>query len=304
MDRLQAMQAFVRVVDTGSFTRAADSLGVPRTNVTTTIQFLERQLHVRLLNRTTRSVSMTPDGVAYYESCVRILADIDETEAAFRQDVRGPKGRLRVDMPPSYGRLVVLPRVAEFRARYPDIELLLGMTDRLVDLAQEAVDCVIRVGGLQDSSLVARRIASYQSVICAAPSYLKQYGEPRSVEDLPSHQAVQYFSNKTGRNMDWEFVVDGAVTPIKVNGMVAVNDAEAYMECALQGLGLVQPPRFMAHPYLQSGALQEILPEVATSSVPISIMYLQNRHLSPKVRVFVDWIAEVFASCELFGSAH
>ncbi len=301
MDRFQAMQVFTRVVDANSFTRAADSLGLPRTTVTTTIQNLESLLQVRLLNRTTRRLSLTPDGAAYYERCVRILAEVDETEASFRSVAGGPKGRLRIDVPASIGRLILIPRLCEFYTRYPDIELVIGMSDRPVDMVQEAVDCVIRVGELQDSTLVARRIGSFQFVTCAAPNYLDRHGEPRTIEDLQDHRAVHYFSSRTGRTIDWDFVVDGFITEVKVKGVVSVNDAEAYVACGLQGFGLIQAARFMVLPYLESGELREVLPQWTSSPMPISVVYLHNRHLSPKVRAFVDWVAELFGRCSLLS---
>jgi LysR family transcriptional regulator for bpeEF and oprC len=301
MDRFQAMQVFIRVVDANSFTRAADSLGLPRTTVTTTVQNLESLLQVRLLNRTTRRLSLTPDGAAYYERCVRILADIDETESAFRNVARGPKGRLRIDTLPSIGRLILIPQLCEFYTRYPDIELVIGMGDRPVDMVQEAVDCAIRVGELRDSTMVARRIGTFQTVTCAAPSYLERRGEPRSIKDLEDHQAVHYFSSRTGRVIDWDFIVDGNATEVKVNGVVAVNDADAYVACGLQGFGLIQAARYMVMPYLESGELREVMPQWTPSPMPISVVYLHNRHLSPKVRAFVDWVAELFGRCSLLS---
>jgi LysR family transcriptional regulator for bpeEF and oprC len=301
MDRFQAMQVFTRVVEANSFTKAADYLALPRTTVTTTIQNLESLLQVRLLNRTTRRISLTPDGAAYYERCIRILADLDETEASFRNVARGPNGRLRIDVPPSIGRLILIPRLCEFYGRYPDIELVIGMGDRPVDLVQEAVDCVIRVGELRDSTMVARRIGTFHSVTCAAPSYIERHGEPKSIEELEHHRAVHYFSSRTGRTIDWDFIVDGTPTEVKVPGVVSVNDAEAYVACGLQGFGMIQPARYMVMPYLESGQLKEVLPQWSPSPMPISVVYLHNRHLSPKVRAFVDWVAELFASCPLLS---
>jgi len=301
MDRFQAMQVFTRVVDANSFSRAADMLGLPRATVTTIIQNLEALLGVRLLNRTTRRLSLTPDGAAYYEHCARILGEVEETEASFREVARGPKGRLRVDVPSPIGRLVLIPRLCEFRARYPEVELVIGMGDRMVDLVREAVDCVIRVGELQDSTLVARRIGAIQLVSCATPDYLERHGVPRRIEDLAQHEAVQYFSPRTGRNFDWDFVVDGQALPVEMRGSVSVNDMDAYIACALQGFGMIQAARFTVLPLLESGALVEVLPDLVPAPMPISVAYLQNRHLSPKVRAFVDWVAELFGACPLLG---
>lgn len=301
MDRFQAMQVFVRVVDSNSFTRAADSLGLPRATVTTAVQQLENLLQVRLLNRTTRRISLTPDGAAYYERCARILADVEEAETSFREVSRGPRGKLRIDVPPPIGRLVLIPRMCEFHSRYPDIELAIGMGDRPVDLVRESVDCVIRVGELQDSSLVGRRIGTMETVTCASPDYIDRHGEPRVLADLQHHRAVHYFSSRTGRIYDLDFVVEGEVTEVKVPGKVSVNDSDAYVASSLQGFGLIQPPRFMVQQHLQSGALREVLPQWRPSSMPISVVYPHNRHLSPKVRAFVDWAAELFGRCPILG---
>ncbi|EGK72347.1 Uncharacterized HTH-type transcriptional regulator yhjC [Methyloversatilis universalis FAM5] len=301
MDRFQAMQVFVRVVDSNSFTRAADSLGLPRATVTTAVQQLENLLQVRLLNRTTRRISLTPDGAAYYERCARILADVEEAETSFREVSRGPRGKLRIDVPPPIGRLVLIPRMCEFHSRYPDIELAIGMGDRPVDLVRESVDCVIRVGELQDSSLVGRRIGTMETVTCASPDYIDRHGEPRVLADLQHHRAVHYFSSRTGRIYDLDFVVEGEVTEVKVPGKVSVNDSDAYVASGLQGFGLIQPPRFMVQAHLQSGALREVLPQWRPSSMPISVVYPHNRHLSPKVRAFVDWAAELFGRCPILG---
>lgn len=301
MDRFQAMQVFVRVVDANSFTRAADHLALPRTTVTTIIQNLEKLLNVRLLNRTTRRLSLTPDGAAYYERCVRILADVEEAEAAFMDASRRPRGKLRIDTPAAIGRLILIPSLCEFHQRYPDIELVIGMGDRPVDLVQEAVDCVIRVGELKDSSMVARRIGMFEGITCAAPEYIESHGEPQTLEDLGDHVAVHYFSSRTGRVIDWDFMVDGQSVEVKMRGVVSVNDADAYMACGLQGFGLIQPPRYMALPYLQTGALKEVLPAWKPKPMPISVVYPHNRHLSPKVRAFTDWAAEIFSRCPLLS---
>lgn len=301
MDRLQAMQVFTRVVDTNSFTRAADTLNLPRASVTTIIQNLESFLGVRLLQRTTRRLNLTPDGAAYYERCVRILADIEETESAFADGAKGPRGKLRVDMPGSIGKMIVMPALPEFRQRYPDIDLMIGLGDKPVDLIAEGVDCVIRVGTLQDSSLVARRIGVFQGVTAASPAYFERYGEPQALEDLEKHIAVGYFSTRTGRVKDPSFIVNGQTVDVKMMTSVAVNDAEAYLACALENLGVIQIPRFMALPHLRAGRLREVLPQWQPLPKPISAVYPHNRHLSPKVRVFVDWVAELFERCPLLS---
>jgi len=297
MDRLQAMEVFTRVVEVSSFTKAADNLNLPRATVTNTIQALEAHLGVKLLHRTTRRVNVTEDGAAYYERCVRILAEIEETEGAFTHARITPKGRLRVDMPGAIGKMILLPSLSEFRERYPDIELMLGMSDRPIDLIQEGVDCVIRAGSLPDSNMIARRIGSMKMIQVASPEYLARYGEPETIADLERHVCVNYFSSRTGKNMDVSFIVDGQSVDVPVTGMVSVNDAEAYVTAGLMGLGIIQPARFMVRELLAAGALREILPHLQSEAIPISVMYPQNRHLSQKVRVFVDWVVELFGRC-------
>ncbi|HZH56509.1 MAG TPA: LysR family transcriptional regulator [Burkholderiaceae bacterium] len=301
MDRFQAMQIFTRVVDANSFSHAADSLGLPRSTVSSTIQRLEQNLGVRLLNRTTRRLSLTPDGAAYYERCTQLLAELEDLEASFRDVTRGPRGRLRVEMKASIGRLILVPALCDFHARYPDIELAIGMSDRAVDMVREAVDCAIRVGELQDSSLVARRIGTFESITCAAPSYLERHGEPLTIDDLEGHRAVHYLSDRTGRIVDWSFMVDGRQRDVQVKGMVSVNDGEAYVKCGLKGFGMIQAPRYMVAPYIESGELKEVLSQWTPPPLPISVVYLHNRHLSPKVRVFVDWVSELFQQCPLLS---
>ncbi|MFD1561710.1 LysR family transcriptional regulator [Paraburkholderia silviterrae] len=293
MDRLMAMQVFTKVVEMNGFARAADALGVPPASATTLIQKLEAHLQVRLMQRTTRRISLTPEGAEYYERCVRILEDIDETEDSLTHTAKGPRGKLRVDMPSSLGRVIVMPRIEEFRARYPDVELMLGFGDRPVDLIQEGVDCALRVGQLEDSSLVARRLGALTTMTAASPAYLERYGEPHSLEALEQHIAVQYFSNRTGRIAGLNFMVDGKSTDMKMNGTLAVNDADAYVTCGVNGAGIIQAPWFMLLSHLEAGELKEILTPWKVRPMPLSAVYPHNRHLAAKVRVFVEWIAEL-----------
>lgn len=295
MDRLQAMQVFTRVVDANSFTRAAETLAMPRASVTTIIQNLEALLGVRLLHRTTRRLSLTPEGAGYYEHCIRILTEISEADASFQVGNRKPHGALRVHMPSLLGRRVVLPALPEFHERYPDIELQFGMSDRPVDLVRDGFDCEIRVGPLEDSSMVARRVGVMNRVSCASPAYLEKFGEPRTLEELEQHRAVN-FAYALGRPMPWIFLIDGKLHEIRMNSIVTVNDSDAYVSCALEGFGLIQPTLFSVIPHLMDGSLVEILQGVYPKPKPISIVYPHNRHLSMTVRVFADWIADLFAS--------
>ncbi|SRR6266581_1789661 len=298
MDRLLAMQVFVRVVEANGFTRAAESLQMPKASVTTLIQQLEGRLGIKLLNRTTRHVSVTADGAAYYERCVRILGDVEETEQALGKVRRAPAGRLRVDVPAAAGRHVFAPALPSFFERYPDIRLEMGCTDRPVDLLEEGVDCVVRGGLLPDSGLVARRVGELEMVTCATPGYLDRYGTPQTPADLARHRHVNYFSSKTGRILEFDFARNGERLAFVADGPVAVNDGDAYVALGRAGLGIMQVPRYMVRKDLADGRLLAVLPEWHSDPLPVHVMYPQNRHLSAKVRVFVDWVAEVFADLQ------
>ncbi|SMG59746.1 LysR family transcriptional regulator [Paraburkholderia susongensis] len=302
MDIVQAMKVFARVVETNSFTRAAETLDMPRARVTVTVQALEARLKTRLLQRTTRSLNLTPDGAAYYERCVRVLADIDDIESSLLGKQRTPRGRLRVDMPGALGRLVVMPALGSFHEQYPEIDLVLGLGDKPLDLVQEGIDCVVRIGTLQDSSLVARRIGIYQAVTVASPAYLQEAGTPETLAELVNHRTVNYYWSRTGRIMPLTFEANGEVVEVKMRGSIAVNDAEAYLGSALNGFGIVQGARFMALPYLESGALVEILAQWKPTPLPISAVYPHNRHLSSSVRAFIDWITGLLRDSPLFAS--
>lgn len=298
MDKFQAMQVFTRVVDCNSFSAAADALQMPRSSVTTIIQNLESHLKVRLLNRTTRRISVTPDGAAYYDRCSRILADVEDSETSFSAAI-SPRGKLKVDMPGSISRLIVVPALDDFHSRYPDIDMMLGVSDKPVDLVQEGVDCAIRMGYLPDSTLVARRIGASEFVTVASPDYLTRYGDPKSLSDLDGHIAVNYFSSRNGRIVEMDFVVDGKPTEVRMRSKLAANDGDAYLQCGLQGLGLIQVPYFLALEHIHAGTLVEVLSQWRPAPFPIWAVYPQNRHLSPHVRVFVEWIAERFEECHL-----
>ncbi|VVD77611.1 LysR family transcriptional regulator [Pandoraea commovens] len=299
MDKLQAMLVFTKVVETKSFAGAADSLSMNRSSVTTMIQQLEAYLKVGLLNRTTRRISVTPDGASYYERCVRVLAEIEETESSFSA-ISIPRGRLTVDVPGTLGRLLLVPALDEFHRRYPDIDLMLGVGDRHVDLVQDSIDCAIRIGQLQDSTLVARRIGAAAFVTVASPGYLKAYGTPSTVDDLGRHVAVNYFSN--GRILQMDFLVDGQAIETRLPSHLAANDGDAYLQCGLRGLGLIQVPRFLAQSHIDAGDLVEVLPAFRPVPLPVSVVYPQNRHLSPKVRAFAEWVTELANKCPLLSS--
>lgn len=293
MDRLLALQTFARVVELGGFTKAGDSLQLPKTTVSDLVQSLEARLGVRLFQRTTRRVTVTPDGAAFYERCSRILADLEEAEASVMQARIAPKGRLRVDVPGAFGRLFVIPALPQFLARYPDLRLELGTGLRPVHLLEEGVDCVVRVGEQPDSSLVARRIGTLSFICCASPEYLREHGVPRTPEDLSAHRCVNFMSNRTGRVLDWEFVRDGRKVQLTLDGVLAVNDHDAYVVAGVMSLGIVKVADYVVRSYLESGQLTQVLADWTAAQVPISVMYPQSRHLSAKVRIFVDWVSEL-----------
>lgn len=288
------MQVFVRVVETGGFTRAADVMNMPKATVTTLVQNLEAHLGVKLLNRTTRRVSVTPDGAAYYERCVRILTDVEETENVLARAKSTPHGRLRVDVSGAFGRRLLIPALPEFFARFPEIRLEVGCSDRPVDLIEEGVDCVVRAGEQPDSTLVARRLGMVEFITCAAPGYLEQYGTPKHPDDLAQHRFINYFSAKTGRFFEWEFTRKDERIVLNLTAHVAFNDAEALFVAGVAGLGVMQTGEILARDALKHGALVRILPDWQTDSLPLYVMYPQNRHLSAKVRAFAEWVAELY----------
>ncbi|RUR39337.1 LysR family transcriptional regulator [Vreelandella populi] len=293
MDRLQAMQIFARVVEMHGFSKAAENLSIPPSTVTRAIKELENFLGVKLLQRTTRHLNLTPDGSLYYENCRRLLADLEALESSFPGSAGQARGKLRVGITASMARLFVLPAIKTFQARYPDIELTLTVSDRTVELVPEGIDCVIRAGVPQDSAtLVARRIASFEWVTCASPEYLKAHGEPHSLDDLKDHHAVGFLTGHQGRSMDWNFVVNNEERTVRMAEHLIVNDTDSYITCGLEGLGLIRAASYMVLPHLKSGQLQRVLGEIQAPAVPISIMYPHNRHLSPTVRAFVDWVIE------------
>ena len=294
MDRFDAMRIFTRIVELRSFTQAAHDLGYPKATVTHAIKQLEARLRVRLLQRTTRQVTPTLDGEAYYQRCVRLLADLEETESVFTSAAQQPAGKLRVDLHATLAMHFVMPVLDRFCARYPLIELEIGMGDRLVDLVREGVDCVLRVGELGDSSMVARRVALLEQLTCASPAYLAAHGTPRTLADLDGHRAVNFFSAQTGKVWPFDFRLDGQRHSVTLPGTVSVNNADAYHACCRAGMGLIQAPRYHLEQALATGELVEVLAPLRPDPLPVSVLYPHHRQLSPRVRVFADWVAGLF----------
>jgi LysR family transcriptional regulator for bpeEF and oprC len=300
MDRFLAMKVFARVVEAGSFSKAADALRLPPASVSRTLQALEAHLGARLINRTTRSISITEDGEAYYERCVRVLGEVDDMEASLSHSKLSPKGNVKVSLPTVMAKNTIIPALPEFFAAYPDIGVELLLTDRQVDLVEEAVDCVVRVGAVGDVGLVAKRVGAYTQITCASPGYIEKHGEPVSLDDLEEHLAVGYVLNNSGRVRNWEFVVDGETRIVAMKHKIAVNDGDSYIAAGVTGLGLIQSSSYTLDPLIGSGALREVLKEYPSYPRVVSVLYASNRHQPRRVRVFIDWVAELYGRLPSF----
>ncbi|MET0310790.1 MAG: LysR family transcriptional regulator [Burkholderiaceae bacterium] len=297
MDQLQSMRVFARVVEAGTFTKAAESLDMPKGTVTKLVQHLEARLKVRLLNRTTRRVMVTPEGAAYYERTLRLLNDLDDIEASMSNAQAKPSGRIRVDVGSSVARLIIIPALPDFYAKFPDIQLDLGVSDRPVDMVTENVDCVLRAGDLTEQSLVARRIGNIGLVTVASPEYVKRRGMPSHPSELDreGHHTVNFFSARTGRPYPHEFFKEGEQVEVSGRYQLSVNESNAHVAAVLAGLGIGQTAAFAAARHIASGEMVEVMPDWKRPPLPIYVVYPPNRHLSAKVRAFVDWAAALFA---------
>ncbi|KQZ22834.1 transcriptional regulator [Mesorhizobium sp. Root552] len=296
MDRLDAMRLFTRVVERRSFSQAATDLAIPRSTATQVIQKMEERLGVRLLQRTTRTVRPTLDGEAYYRRCTTILDDVENADAAFRDT--SPRGLLRVDVHGTLARHFLLPALPEFLEAYPGIQLHMSEGDRLADLVREGIDCVLRVGAPQDSDMIARRVAVLNEVTVASPDYLARHGVPMSVDALrDGHRMVGFHSSATGGLLPLQFTVHGEIQSLTLPATLTVSAAESYVTAAGLGLGLIQVPRYHAEAALASGELVDVLPAHPPSSTPVTLLYPSSRQLSPRVRIFIDWVAKQFTAC-------
>jgi len=295
MDRITAMSAFVRVVEAGSFTKAADTLNVPKPAVTRLIQGLEADLQVRLLQRTTRSVTVTAEGATYYERVVRLLGDLADIESTAKQSLAKPSGRIRVDAGAAVGTMVILPALPEFYNSYPDVQVDLGIGNRNVDLIAEGVDCAIRAGEIAEQFLVARRIGEFHFVTCATPQYLAAHGTPAVPSELQNgHSTIGLMSTRTGRSMPFRFAKDSEHVEMSPPHRLLVNDTNAYLAAGLSGLGLIQAPGYSVQSALDAGQLVAVFEDWRTTANPIHVIYPPNRFLSAKVRVFIDWTVTLF----------
>ena len=295
MNPLNAMQIFVRVAELASFTKAADSMGLPKTTVSTSVQQLEALLGVRLLQRTTRKVEMTQDGRAYYERCTDLLTDLEELQTMFQRGAQALSGRLRVDMPSGMARNFIIPELPRFLSAHPQLDIELSSTDRMVDVVREGFDCVLRVGALGDSSLIARPLGRLRIINCASPAYLKEFGTPRKLGDLTRHHLIHYVGTLGAKSPGFEFFDGTAYRSLAMPGIVTVNNSDAYQACCIAGLGLIQAPAIGLRHLLEQGALVEILPKLRAEPMPVSLLYPHRRNLARRVQAFLNWVAETLS---------
>ena len=295
MDQLLCMRVFARVVEQGSFVRAAEDLDLARPTVTIAVAQLEKRLGVRLLHRTTRRLSLTDEGRAFYQGCVRILDDLAETEDALSAARSSPRGRLRASVPNALIHQAFLPALPGFLARYPELGVELVLTDRAVNMVEEGIDCAVRAVNIpDDSTLVARHIANVKWLTCASPRYLKAHGTPRSVADLERHNCIRFISPSTGRQTDWRFDNGKEQLNYAPRGNFGVTSLEGAVAAAAAGIGIAQVSDVLAMPELRARALQPLLIEWAAPGPSLTVVYPSSRYLTAKVRAFTDFVAEVF----------
>ncbi|MEX3019664.1 LysR substrate-binding domain-containing protein [Kluyvera sp. STS39-E] len=292
---IEYLNIFIQVVEQGSFTRAADILQIHRPTVSKAILQIEDDLGVKLIHRTTRKLSVTAEGEAFYHRAKLVLAEVNDMIASFSPTLP-PKGRLRLDVPLSLAHAILIPHLKHFQSLYPDIEVVLVSSDKKTDLITEGVDCLVRLGVLQDSSFISRRLGEIRMVTCAAPSYLQQHGRPETLAELEHHRAINFFSDHSRDVMEWKFIEDGNVVSLRPAGSMLVDNSDILLSCGLAGLGIIQATFDALAPHIASGTLEEILTQYPPVSKPVSVMYPDRRYLPPKVRVFIDWFSEVLTA--------
>lgn len=288
------MQVFTRIVDSGSFTQAAKEMKISRASATSMLKQLEKSLGVRLLHRTTRSVNPTADGRFYYHRCQNILSEVSETEDILLQVAAMPRGQLRVDLPNTFSRMEVIPRLTGFCETYPDVELVLSAGDRVINLVEESVDCAIRIGKLSDTSLVSRSLRSLPQVTCVSRRYLDQYGNPEGVDELEGHQCIEYRSSSSGEVEPLEFSLSGELRKVHLPVTVSVSNGDSYVAACEAGMGIIQIPEYHIRQQLDEGSLVEILPNIRPPSLSLSVLYSHHSHMKPALRVFIDWMVTHF----------
>jgi len=295
VDNLGDIVTFVRVVSAGSFVAAAQNLGVTPSAVSKSVSRLEERLGTRLLNRTTRSLSLTDVGGEFYSRCQSLVGQLQDAEAEVVETRQRPRGRLRVDLPLSFGRDYVVPALPRFLAQYPDVSLHVSLTDRLVDIIEEGIDVAVRVGDLTDSRFVARHLWTPEIMLVASPDYLARAGTPQDPDDLTRHACVRFFHPNTGKKFDWAFTRDGVRKVVNVDGRLMFNNLEALTTAAIAGAGIALAAAFQAERYIATGLLSQVLPEWRLEGArPASALYIKGRHPSPKVQAFVDFLVTLF----------
>ena len=292
MHDLEAMRVFSKVAELGSFARAAEALGIPKSSASSAVQQLEASLKTQLLYRTTRQVTLSHDGQACYDRCQDLLADFDDLSTLFRPGPRALDGRIRVGMSSGMAQNIVVPALPAFLDAHPDLELELSSTERRVDVVREGFDCVVRVGEVGDESLVARYIGALPLASCASPAYVRQHGVPESVADLTGHRVVHFASNFGRPPDDYEYTDASKTRTVALTGVLTVNGAEAYLSACLAGLGIVQIPRIAVEDHLRAGRLIEILPDYPAEPMPVAILYARRRHLPRRVQAFIAWLTD------------
>lgn len=293
MDLIELMKIFVRVYESGSFTAAAESLNMPKASVSLYIQRLEDHLDTRLFHRTTRKVTITQDGQTFYDRCKDLLADVDETESLFKKDDQNVSGRIRVDMPLSLARNIVMKKLPGFMEKYPKIEIELGSTDRKVDVIREGFDCVVRVGTLQDSGLIAKQIGKYTIINCVSPSYIKKHGHPKKLEDLSTHLLIHYVPILGSKPDGFEYFDGEKYQSLKMKGLITVNNSDAYQAACLAGMGIIQVPLAGVKDQLKTGTMIEVLPKFRAEPMPVNIIYPHRRNQPRRVRLFMEWLEKI-----------
>ncbi|WP_368541995.1 LysR family transcriptional regulator [Enterobacter soli] len=284
----ESIRIFIEIVESGSFTQAAENLRIHRPAVTRALQLLEQHSGTRLLQRTTRRIDLTPDGEAFYRRSKPLLAQADELLESFSSE-RAMRGQLRVDMPIALAALVVIPRLPEFYRMYPEIDIILSSSDRRRDMLRDGLDCILRLGELDDGEYVAHRMGTIKMTTCASREYIARHGMPETLEDLKNHQAINWVNSRSSKIMPWTFSTPEGAVEMTLPGKLVVDNSEAYVSACLAGLGLLQGMNVFIKPHLESGQLVEVLPHNPCPDRKLSLLY-PHRHLSRRVRIFTEWL--------------
>ncbi|QIW16513.1 LysR family transcriptional regulator [Pasteurellaceae bacterium RH1A] len=294
MDRIQALQIYARVVETGSFTQSADQLNLHVSAVSKAVKYLETQLGSRLLNRTTRKIALTAEGEVFYEKCQNLLAELEQTFNDLSGSAQLPQGKLRLDMPPAVMPFV-MARLPEFQAAYPEIDLVITSSDDTHNLIDQGLDCTLRLGNLADSSDIARRLGEIDMVTCAAPAYLEKFSEPQTLAELEDHRVINYFFGQHRKVLPWSFVVKKQVQTVKLPSRILVNDSTALLQALLAGFGIGHLPAILVQKELDEGKLVRILPHIDSPKRPLWLVYPQREFIPKRLEVFIEWVLGLFA---------